>query len=181
MSESLQPLRDKWRYRGDERPDFAIEPDNDQESVWDYPRPPTVKPDPREVEVAFEGNRIAYSKKAVRVLETAGPPVFYLPPSDVDFDLLRTARGESLCEWKGVAKYYDVVRPNTVIGQAAWSYQQPLAGYEDLAGYVSFYPGKVECFVAGKNVRPQHGNFYGGWVTDEIVGPWKGQPETGDW
>ena len=181
MSESLQPLRDKWRDRGDERPDFAIQPSNDQESVWDYPRPPAVTPDPREVEVAFEGNQIACSKHALRVLETAGPPVFYLPPSDVNSDLLRTAAGESLCEWKGVAKYFDIVITNTVIQQAAWSYQQPLEGYENLADYVSFYPGKVDCLVAGQKVRPQHGNFYGGWVTNEIVGPWKGQPGTETW
>ncbi len=177
----LQRRRSKWHYRGQERPSFASEPRSGQESVWDYPRPPAVRSDGRKVEVFFDGNCIASSQRAVRVLETAGPPVFYLPNSDVHFASMLSIPGESLCEWKGVANYFDVVAKAKGIERAAWTYLRPFPGYERIAGYVSFFPAKVDCYVAGERVRPQTGDVYGGWVTGEIIGPWKGAPGTDDW
>ena len=170
-----------WKYTGHERPAFAVEPGPGQESVWDYPRPPRVEADERLVVVRAGEVEIARTRSAVRVLETASPPGFYLPPADVRMELLEGASGSSTCEWKGRARYWSVRTPDGWIDRAGWSYPNPSAGFEDIAGYVSFYPGRVACFVAGERVEPQPGEFYGGWLTGEIVGPVKGEPGTGGW
>ena len=170
-----------WQYTGDVRPDFAVEPSEGQESVWDYPRPPRVEPDPRRIEVICNEAVVADTRRAFRVLETASPPVFYLPVADIKMEYLEPARGSSHCEWKGRASYWKLHVGKTVIDQAAWSYPEPSAGFEVIAGFLSFYPAKVECRVAGQRAKPQPGGFYGGWVTPEIVGPVKGEPGTGWW
>jgi uncharacterized protein (DUF427 family) len=152
------------------------------ESVWDYPRPPAVLPEDRTVEVTVGGEVLAESRRALRVCETAGAPVVYLPPEDVVPGLLTPSdsRG-SFCEWKGQATYLDVTAAGQRVPAAAWSYPEPLAGFEQIAGWLSFYPGLVECRLDGEPVRPQPGGFYGGWVTDEITGPIKGDLGTEGW
>ena len=177
----LERARSVWKHRGQARPDFAEEPGPGQESVWDYPRPPALVEDEREVEVRHGDVLVARTRRAVRILETASPPTFYLPREDVDMSLLHLAAGGSLCEWKGVASYYDVGKLLRRAGQAAWSYESPFKEMQAIAGHISFYPGRVACFVDGERVQPQGGNFYGGWVTREIVGPWKGDGGTGGW
>jgi uncharacterized protein (DUF427 family) len=150
--------------------------------VWDYPRPPAIDHDPRLVEVHFAGVSIAATHGALRVLETSHPPGYYVPFADVMPGALVGAAGGSFCEWKGVASYWDVTVNGQTAPQAAWSYPDPSEGYGELAGFVSFYPGRVDgCFVAGERVRPQAGGFYGGWILDEIVGPFKGEPGTRGW
>ena len=126
---------------------------------------------------------IGRSANAVRILETAGPPTFYLPPEDVRLDLLVSAFGESLCEWKGVASYWSVraSAAGSEGANVAWSYRDPLSGFERINDYVAFYPARVACWVADERVRPQPGGFYGGWVTDELTGPFKGEPGSADW
>ncbi len=169
-----------WKYRGQERPPFADVPHEGQESVWDYPRPPRLVADNRTVEVRSGSVVIARSNRTVRVLETASPPTFYIPPADVVSDRLVPAAGTSVCEWKGAARYWSITdRPET--RPIGWSYPAPPARYEQIRDYLSFYPGRVECYVAGERVRPQPGGFYGGWLTGEIVGPVKGEPGTGHW
>lgn len=171
-----------WRWFGQERPAFADEPQPGQESVWDYPRPPACRPDAREVVVRLGDREIARTTAAMRVLETASPPTFYLPPADVDETVLRPGNGTSWCEWKGPASYFDVVLGDETIPQAAWAYSDPKAEFVAIARYYGFYPGRVACFVAGERVRQQPGHFYGGWVTDEIVGPVKGgSAESSGW
>ncbi len=170
-----------WQHRGQERPAFAIEPGDGQESVWDYPRPPELVADRRLVEVRVGELLIARTRGALRVLETASPPTFYLPAGDVRTDLLQRAGGQSFCEWKGRASYFDLGAPSGVIAQAAWSYEQPLEAFARITGHISFYPGRIACYVDGEAVRPQAGGFYGGWVTAEIVGPYKGEAGTGGW
>lgn len=177
----IHAARAKWKYRGQARPSFAEPPGEGQESVWDYPRPPRLVSDSREVLVRVGSTVIAQSHRAIRVLETASPPTFYLPPDDVRTDLLRGAEGDSFCEWKGQARYWSVTLENHVIKHAAWSYDEPLAGFETIAGYLSFYPGKLECYVAGVRVEPQPGGLYGGWITPDVVGPFKGEPGTKGW
>jgi uncharacterized protein (DUF427 family) len=169
-----------WKYRGKEKPDFAVAPDPGQESVWDYPRPPKLMPDTRQVEVFTADQRIASSQSCYRVLETASPPTFYIPPADIDWQHLRAAAGSSVCEWKGVASYWGL-SASPQLGAVGWSYPQPTPAFEEIKDYVSFYPAVLACFVAGERVRPQPGRFYGGWVTREIVGPFKGEPGTGHW
>ena len=143
-----------------------------QESVWDYPRPPSAEVTARSVVVEFGGRTVASSTRAVRVCETSHPPVFYVPREDVAYGVLVRAAGGSFCEWKGQATYWDLVVDGRRSPQAAWSYESPSPGYEHLRGAVAFYPGRVQrALVDGEQVRPQPGEFYGGWITDEVVGP----------
>ena len=173
----IQPL---WGYRGQKRPDFAIAPVEGEESVWDYPRPPRIVPDRRRVEVRSCGVLIASTIAAFRILETASPPTFYLPAVDVDLVKLVRVPGNSACEWKGLAGYWALAgdKSRRAVG---WSYEKPLTEFAMIAGALSFYPALVDCTVDGERVRPQPGGFYGGWVTNEIVGPVKGAPQTGHW
>ena len=168
-----------WNFTGKGRPDFAIEPGDGQESVWDYPRPPVADPCDREVKVLSGGTLIAQSTSSLRLKETASPPTFYLPPDALEPDALVPAEGQSFCEWKGVARYFALEKDPTV--PIAWSYPDPSRAFSVLRDYVSFYPGRVECYVDGERVRPQAGGFYGGWITSDVVGPFKGDPGTGHW
>lgn len=167
-----------WKHTGSERPDFAEVPGLGQESVWDYPRPPTLVEDTRRVEVFAGGTLIASTKRAYRVLETASPPTFYLPPGSVLSGSLEPVAGRSVCEWKGEAVYFALVDTTLPV---AWAYPNPKPAFAALRDFVGFYPGRVACFVDGERVRPQPGGFYGGWITDDIVGPVKGEPGTGHW
>lgn len=168
-----------WTNTGDERPPFALEPGPGQESVWDYPRPPRIDPDRRRVVVGDPSDPLADTTAAVRILETASPPTFYIPPDDVRTERLVLADGRSFCEWKGEARYWRLAdTPGDPIG---WTYPTPLPDFLSIAEWFAFYPGRIECRVDGELVRPQAGGFYGGWVTSEIVGPHKGEPGTGGW
>jgi uncharacterized protein (DUF427 family) len=149
--------------------------------VWDYPRPPAIVADSREVVIHWGALEIARTRRAVRVLETAHPPSFYLPWDDVARHLLHRAPGSSLCEWKGPAQYWSLVDGSNQLPGVAWSYPKPYAGAEILAACVAYYPASLACTVAGRIVRPQPGRFYGGWITPELVGPFKGEPGSGDW
>ena len=170
-----------WQFTGNARPDFAIEPKNGEESVWDYPRPPVCKHDPREVIVRLGDEVVAQSTRCIRILETASPPTFYIPPTDVNLDCLESSPGSSFCEWKGAATYWSLLTGSARLKNVGWSYPAPSKRFLGIRGYLSFYPAKLECYVDGERVRPQPGGFYGGWVTDEIIGPYKGEPGTGGW
>ena len=153
-----------------------------QESVWDYPRPPRLESSSSRVRVVVGGQTIADSRNSFRVLETSHPPVFYIPPEDVVADLLAEAPQRSFCEWKGMAGYYDIVLPERKIRQAAWFYRNPSQRFSKLAGCIAFYPSKMDaCFVDDEKVEAQEGDFYGGWITSKIVGPFKGAPGTHGW
>jgi uncharacterized protein (DUF427 family) len=145
------------------------------ESVWDYPRPPRLEPSVRRLTVEHHGVLVAASARGWRVLETSHPPVYYLPAEDVRTELLTRAARHTFCEYKGVADYWDLALPDgTVVREVAWSYPQPTAAYVDLTGALAFYAGRVDrATVDGVQVTPQSGDFYGGWVTPEIVGPFK--------
>ena len=159
-----------------------IEPGPGQESVWDYPRPPRVEATARHLRVEFNGVTVAETRSARRVLETSHPPVYYVPPEDVALEYLVEAPGSSWCEWKGRASYYDLVVGEERAERAAWTYQHPSPGYEAIRDHVAFYPGRVEaCYVDGERVTPQPGDFYGGWITQDVVGPFKGGPGTRGW
>ncbi|MGY1826164.1 MULTISPECIES: DUF427 domain-containing protein [unclassified Blastococcus] len=153
-----------------------------QESVWDYPRPPSAEVTGRHVVVELGGRVLADTRRAVRVCETSHPPVYYVPREDVAVDLLERAPGRSVCEWKGAATYWDAVLDGRRVPAIGWSYEDPAPGYEHLRSAIAFYPGRVDrALVDGEQVRPQPGGFYGGWVTDEIAGPVKGGPGTLGW
>jgi uncharacterized protein (DUF427 family) len=153
-----------------------------KESVWDYPRPPRVEPVGEQVRIELGGKTIARSDRAVRVLETASPPQVYLPPEDIGEGVLEPVSGHTVCEWKGQASYADVVAGGRRLERGAWFYPSPNPRYSELAGWVSFYPGRVDgAYIGEEKVRPQAGNFYGGWITDNLVGPFKGEPGTEGW
>jgi len=165
------------QWNGSARPDFAIAPGPAQESVWDYPRPPRLARDAREVIVRAGEIFVARTRAAVRVLETSHPPTFYLPRADVEMAHLARATGGSHCEWKGNAVYFDVAGN----ARAGWSYEQPLPGFEDLTGHIAFYCDRLVCTVNGVRAVPQAGGFYGGWITPELVGPFKGGADSRNW
>ena len=145
------------------------------ESVWDYPRPPRGAP----VVVELDGQVLAETRRSLRVLETSHPPVFYIPAADIRTDRLRpSARRPTVCEFKGTARYYDAGDRPAV----AWSYPEPWSGYEAIAGHYAFYPGRVDrATVDGEQVEAQPGDFYGGWITSAVTGPFKGGPGTTGW
>jgi uncharacterized protein (DUF427 family) len=161
------------------RPDFAVEPGPGQESVWDYPRPPAVRRESRLVEVRDGDNVVARSKRTYKVMETASPPTFYIPASDVNFDVLVPINVSSYCEWKGNASYWALAsKPDEPVG---WSYERPRPRFDKIKGFLAFYPGRVECSLGGEKAATQAGRFYGGWITADVVGPFKGEPGTGHW
>jgi uncharacterized protein (DUF427 family) len=149
--------------------------------VWDFPRPPQLVQDTREVVVRWGDLDVARSRRAVLVLETAHPPSVYLPWDDVVRELLQPEPGGSFCEWKGPAQYWSLVRGDRRLPRVAWSYPRPLAGAEALADCVAFYPASLDCSLDGAAVTPQPGGFYGGWITPELVGPFKGDPGSQHW
>jgi len=153
-----------------------------QESVWDYPRPPRVEETARHVQVVFNGEVIADTRRTKRVLETSHPPVYYIPPEDVRMEYLTQAGHRTWCEWKGRASYYNLAMAGRQVDNAAWFYPDPAPGYAAIQGHVAFYPAKMDaCYVDGERVQAQPGDFYGGWITSEIVGPFKGGPGTMGW
>ncbi len=185
---ALQAMIARYRGKIRGRPDASeiVVPGPGEESVWDYPRPPRVEAAPERVRVDFAGRTIADSARALRVVETAGAPVYYIPRDDVAMDCLEPAAGWSLCEWKGIARYWDLVAGDRRSEAAAWSYPDPLTdlgqGYERLRDHLAFYPGRVDtCWLDDEPVTAQPGGFYGGWVTPRIVGPIKGLPGSEGW
>lgn len=153
------------------------------ESVWDYPRPPRVEPLRASARVVVDGVTVAESRGALRVLETSHPPVIYFPAADVRIaEYLRPANGTSFCEWKGTASYFDLIMDSRRITRVAWTYRRPADAYVELQGHLAFYPGRVDaCFIGDERVRAQAGDFYGGWITAGITGPFKGEPGTDGW
>lgn len=159
-----------------------IEPGPGQESVWDYPRPPRLEDSTNHIQVVFNHVVIADTHNARRVLETSHPPVYYIPPNDIRMEYLtRTARS-SFCEWKGEASYYTITVGDKSAPNAAWFYPQPTRAFAAIKDYVAVYPSLMEaCLVDGERVQAQAGDFYGGWITSHIVGPFKGEPGTWGW
>jgi uncharacterized protein (DUF427 family) len=163
-------------------PPTRVEPGPGQESVWDYPRPPRVEPVPERIRVVIDGETIAESTRALRVLETAGAPAYYLPRDDVRMDRLTASPHGSFCEWKGDAGYWSYERGSRRIPNVAWSYETPLRGFESITGHLAFYAQLVdEAWVGAERATPQPGRYYGGWVTSKVVGPFKGEPGTQGW
>ncbi len=159
-----------------------IEPGPGQESVWDYPRPPRFEETSRHIQIVLDGVIMADTRRSKRVLETSHPPVYYIPRDYIRMDLLRPASGRSWCEWKGEASYYDAVIEDRIFSKVAWAYPEPTAAFEAIAGHLAFYPSKMDrCSVDGETVLPQQGDFYGGWITSDIIGPFKGAPGTMGW
>lgn len=160
-----------------------IAPKQGQESVWDYPRPPRVERVPELIRVVFNGEVIAETSSAMRVLETSHPPAYYVPPTDVRLEhIAPVASYRTYCEYKGAASYWNLRVGDRVSEKAAWSYADPRPGYETIKDFLAFYASRLdECYVGEERVQAQEGDFYGGWITSKIVGPFKGGPGTWGW
>ncbi len=153
-----------------------------QESVWDYPRPPALEPVNKTIEVYFGGEKIAYTRNAYRVLETSHPPTYYLPPEDIAMEFMKSSDRTTYCEWKGRGSYYHVEVKDRRAENAAWYYEDPRGKFSPIKGYVAFYAHLMErCLVNGEVVQPQPGNFYGGWITKDLAGPFKGVEGSFGW
>ncbi|BAZ38946.1 hypothetical protein NIES4101_48920 [Calothrix sp. NIES-4101] len=160
-----------------------IEPKPGQESVWDYPRPPRLEDSKKHIQIIFNGETIVDTCNAKRILETSHPPVYYIPPADIKLEYLIIQTSQSsFCEWKGNAKYYSLCVGDREIENTAWFYPEPTSRFASIKNYVAFYAHTMDaCYVDGEKVTPQPGNFYGGWVTSDIVGPFKGLPGSWGW
>lgn len=155
-----------------------------QESVWAYPRPPRLEQTDRRIQIVFAGVTIADTNRALRILETSHPPTYYLPLDDIDRAYVKPAPGShwSLCEWKGRATYFDVEVGARRAARVAWTYPVPRAPFEALLDHVAFFAAPMDgCYVDGERVTPQPGGFYGGWITADLAGPFKGEPGTEGW
>ncbi|MEV7396079.1 DUF427 domain-containing protein [Aeromicrobium sp. NPDC092404] len=152
------------------------------ENVWDYPRPPSIEPSDERLVVRLGGQVVAETASSWRVCETSHPPTYYLPLEAFVAGALRPATGSTVCEWKGRASYFDLLGGGRTVRHGAWTYPAPSDRFADLAGHVAIYPGKVdECTVDGEVVQAQDGDFYGGWITSRVSGPFKGAPGTLGW
>lgn len=161
---------------------LRVVPGPGQESVWDYPRPPRLERVEERLRVEFAGQVIADSVRGWRLLETSHPPVYYLPPEDVQMHLLHEERGTSYCEFKGFARYWNIEVDGNFSRAAAWSYSEPAPEYAALKDCLAFYASRVDaCYVGTERVQAQQGDFYGGWITSRVVGPFKGPPGTRFW
>jgi uncharacterized protein (DUF427 family) len=152
------------------------------ESVWDFPRPPRLERVDWRIRVVHGGVTVVDSPFALRVLETSQAPAYYVPFEHVADEHLRASDHRTYCEWKGVASYADVVVGASVAPRAAWSYPEPTAPFAALVGHWAFYAQAVdECLVDDERVDPNEGSFYGGWITAQVTGPFKGAPGTATW
>ncbi|MFM1843879.1 MAG: hypothetical protein RLZZ490_2622 [Cyanobacteriota bacterium] len=159
-----------------------IPPQPGQESVWDYPRPPRLEPSNKQVKIIVSGITLAESQQSQRLLETSHPPVYYLPLGDIQTQYLIPSTRHSYCEWKGEASYYHLKIGDRQIENAGWYYPSPTATFADIQNHVAFYPSKMDaCYLDGELVTAQPGDFYGGWITPDIVGPFKGGMGTWGW
>lgn len=150
--------------------------------MWDYPRPPRLEVTDKQVRVVFNGVTIAETRRPIRILETSHPPVYYIPPEDIQMAYFKPTERSTYCEFKGRASYYTIQVGDRSAQNAAWFYREPTRGYELLKNYVALYPGRMDaCYVNDEAVRAQAGDFYGGWITADIVGPFKGEPGTSGW
>jgi uncharacterized protein (DUF427 family) len=159
-----------------------IAPQPGQESVWDYPRPPRLEATSQPIQIVFNQVTIADTTGAYRVLETSHPPTYYIPLADIQQQYLHPSDRQTFCEWKGSGSYYSIVVGDRVLTEVAWYYAQPTPAFTAIRNYVAFYAAPMDaCYVAGQRVTPQPGNFYGGWITPDIVGPFKGEPGSWGW
>ncbi len=159
-----------------------VSPQPGQESVWDYPRPPRLEPSAKQVKIIVNGVTLADSQRSQRLLETSHPPVYYLPLSDIQTQYLTPSTRHSYCEWKGEASYYHLKIGDRQIENAGWYYPFPTQTFADIKDFVAFYPSKMDtCYLDGELVTAQPGDFYGGWITPNIVGPFKGGMGTWGW
>jgi uncharacterized protein (DUF427 family) len=156
----------------------ASEESKKKESVWDYPRPPKVEKTTKKIQVIFQEVVLAETVRSKRVLQNGQAPVYYIPQEDIQMKYLIPTSKNSTCEFKGTAVYYDIRIGSKTASNAGWSYPEPTQGYEEIKDYIAFYPRLMDaCYVDGERVKPEPGEYLGGWITSDIVGPFEGESE----
>lgn len=159
-----------------------IPPGPGQESVWDYPRPPRIEDTTKHIQIIFNGETIADTCRAKRALETSHPPNYFIPVEDVKMEYLTKSAHSTYCEWRGRGSYYTLTVGDRQAKNVAWYYKEINPAYSELLGYIGFYPQPMDaCYVDGEKAQPQAGDYYAGWITSDIVGPFKGEPGTRGW
>ena len=182
IPEDIREEVKKWRSHKRDKPDNIIKPGPGQESIWDYPRLPKVELFTKNIRVKFAGKVIALTNKSYKVMETSSPPCYYISQENIEMEYLFKSAYKTLCEWKGIARYWSVRVGDKVSKNAAWSYPKPLEGFEQIKDHIAFFAGRVDgCYIDDEKVVPQAGDFYGGWITKNIVGPFKGESGTERW
>ena len=152
------------------------------ENVWEYPRPAICEPFPGNLRIVHGGQVLAETTRGFRTLETSHPPTYYFPPDAVDLSQLHNSEHRTFCEWKGAASYFDLEGASGIVANVGWTYRRPSQLFEPITDYLSFYASRVDaCFVEGEQVQAQAGDFYGGWITSNLVGPFKGVPGSRGW
>jgi uncharacterized protein (DUF427 family) len=155
---------------------------NETESVWDYPRPPRLEPVRQRLIVIFGRKLVADTTQGIRILETSHPPTYYFPPSHVAVEFFTRSSGTSFCEYKGVAEYFTLKVGERTSCRVAWLYPSPTSAFSSIAGYISFYSSRVDgCYVGAEQASAQEGDFYGGWITTTLRGPFKGGAGSAGW
>ena len=155
---------------------------HNKENVWNYPRPAIYEYHKGTIEVNHNNQILAKTKKGIRILETSHPPTYYFPLSDVVTSKLKKNKTKTFCEWKGIAEYYNYDYGNELIENVAWYYPNPNPDFLAIRRYVSFYSSKFnKCLVNNCLVLNQPGDFYGGWITSDLIGPFKGTKGTEEW
>lgn len=153
-----------------------------QESVWDYPRPAVCEATSRRVQIIHKGVMILDSKAAYRTLETSHPPTYYIPQSDIAMEYLKPNARRTMCEWKGQARYFDIVIGGSTTPAGAWGYAAPTPSFAAIKDHIAFYPDPLDqCMIDGEQITPQPGQFYGGWISQYEAGPFKGIPGSQFW
>ncbi len=182
IPKELEKEVNKWRNFERKRPENIIKQGPGQESIWDYPRPPKVELFTKKIKVEFAGKVIAETTKSYKVMETSSPPCYYIPQEDIQMDFLFKSAYKTLCEWKGSARYWSINVDGNISKNAGWSYPVPWEGFEQIKDHIAFFAGRVDgCYIEDEKVVPQAGDFYGGWITSNIVGPFKGDSGTEHW
>ena len=153
-----------------------------QESVWHYPRPPVAEPVARRIRIIHQDVILADTSAGVRTLETSHPPTYYIPQADIAMSHLAMTDRTSFCEWKGHAVYWTITIAGSVFHDTGWSYPSPTSDFAVLRDHVAFYAAPFDqCLVDDIVAIPQSGGFYGGWITPDVVGPFKGGPGSNFW
>ncbi len=181
LTSAVERDRAKWHYRGTTRPAFAEATAAGQESVWDFPRPPRREPVVSPLLVTHGGSTLASTHRGARIVETAGAPTYYFPPEDVAVVMLVDLPGQSLCEWKGLATSVALRATPGASRPVGWRYDATFSEFVSIQGWYAFYPGALACFIGAEQASAQPGGYYGGWVTDNLKGPIKGERGSDAW
>lgn len=89
------------------------------------------------------GAVLGESSAVLSLREGDRAPVLYVPRDDLAMAFFDRTNHVSHCPKKGDATYFTIQAKSGPIENAAWSYETPIAGLEQIAGHLAFYTDKV--------------------------------------